>query len=109
MVNPQLKASDLFRLLSNNPKLAKQLLIVASPWLLPDEAAAYLKVSSAWLAQRRFHDLPPRPHSDGGKVRYHRDELDEYAFACDKKRKPTGPKAGRPSNEEIARRKAARS
>ncbi len=107
MANPQLKATDVVRLLSKNPTLSVELLKVASPWLLPVEAASYLKVSPAWLAQRRFHDLPPRPHPDGGKVRYHRDELDAYALACDKKRKATGPKAGRPTKAEVARRARA--
>ncbi|HSZ77187.1 MAG TPA: hypothetical protein VK775_07290 [Chthoniobacterales bacterium] len=110
MLNPQLKASDIVRLLSKNPTLSAELLKIASPWLLPPEAAAYMKRSTGWLAQRRFHSDGPPVHLDSGKVMYFIPELDEYMRSCDRKRKATGPNAGRPRKDSAKQqRKAVRS
>jgi excisionase family DNA binding protein len=46
----------------------------ASPWMTRAEAAAYLRVPVSRLEKRR--DIPQ--HKDGGRVLYHRAELDAF-------------------------------
>ena len=47
------------------------------------EAAAYLKVSQSWLAQRAQKGMEPRfARFAGGKVRYMQDDLDAFVKAA---------------------------
>jgi hypothetical protein len=109
MATPDLRASDIVRLLFKNPQLSSELLKIASPWYLPFEAAAYMKRSEGWLAIRRFHGDGPPVHLDGGKVMYYKPELDEYMLAQDRKRKSTGENAGRPKKTPVKKLRAVKS
>ena len=42
------------------------------------ETAAYLRVSTEWLLQRRRNGLLPHHYRHGGKVRYVKDDLDAW-------------------------------
>lgn len=50
----------------------------SSPWLTRAEAANYLRLPVSRLEKDR---RIPR-HKDGGRVLYHRDELDAYMRGC---------------------------
>ena len=49
-----------------------------SPYLTPEEAGAYLRLEPQTLNNMRWKGLGPNYRKHGGKVLYHRDELDAW-------------------------------
>jgi excisionase family DNA binding protein len=47
-------------------------------WMSVKETMAYLGVSREWLGARRRNGLLPHHYRHGGKVRYVKQELDEW-------------------------------
>lgn len=50
-----------------------------SPYLLPDEAAMYLRLESRTLEDHRKLKTGPAYRKHGGKVCYHEDDLDLWS------------------------------
>ena len=54
-----------------------------SPYLTPEEAGAYLRLEPQTLNNMRWKGLGPNYRKHGGKVLYHRDELDAWSKSRD--------------------------
>ncbi|MGB6230157.1 MAG: helix-turn-helix domain-containing protein [Litorimonas sp.] len=54
-----------------------------SPYLTPEEAGAYLRLESQTLNNMRWKGLGPNYRKHGGKVVYHRDDLDAWSRSRD--------------------------
>lgn len=55
---------------------------VATPWLAPDDAAAYLRLTVRGLEDMRGKGTGPRYHKVNARViRYHRDDLDAWLLS----------------------------
>lgn len=55
---------------------------IATPWLAPDDAAAYLRLTVRGLEDMRRNANGPRFHKVGSRVvRYHRDDLDAWLLS----------------------------
>ena len=52
---------------------------VPSPYLLPDEAAVFLRVDERTLANHRSNKTGPVYRKHGGSVCYHRDDLRQWS------------------------------
>jgi len=52
---------------------------VPSPYLLPDEAAIYLRLSERTLANYRSNKTGPVYRKHGGSICYHRDDLRDWS------------------------------
>lgn len=50
-----------------------------SPYLLPSEAAAYLRLEERTLNNMRWRGEGPNFRKHGGKVIYHSDDLDRWS------------------------------
>lgn len=50
-----------------------------SPYLLPDEAARYLRMSLRTLTNHRNNKTGPTYRKHGGKICYHEDDLDHWS------------------------------
>lgn len=50
-----------------------------SPFLTVDEAAAYLRLKKHTLANMRWQGTGPRFRKHGGRIVYHRDELNKWS------------------------------
>lgn len=57
--------------------LLRQDLRCASPWMTPEDAATYLRLTKRGLEDMRAQSVGPRYHKVGARlVRYHRADLD---------------------------------
>jgi hypothetical protein len=55
---------------------------IATPWLDPEDAAAYLRLTVRGLEDMRGKGTGPRFHKVGSRVvRYHRDDLDAWLLS----------------------------
>lgn len=55
---------------------------VPTPWMAPDDAAAYLRLTVRGLEDMRGNGKGPRFHKVGARVvRYHRDDLDAWLLS----------------------------
>lgn len=55
---------------------------VATPWLAPDDAASYLRLTVRGLEDMRGKGTGPRYHKVNARViRYHRDDLDAWLLS----------------------------
>lgn len=50
-----------------------------SPYLLPNEAALYLRLETRTLEDHRKNKTGPSYRKHGGKVCYHEDDLDKWS------------------------------
>lgn len=51
-----------------------------TPYLLPDEAALYLRLEARTLDLHRKNKTGPSYRKHGGKVCYHQDDLDKWSL-----------------------------
>jgi predicted DNA-binding transcriptional regulator AlpA len=49
-----------------------------SPYLVPKEVAAYLRVSESGLSRMRERKTGPKYHKEGRSVRYHIDDIEAW-------------------------------
>lgn len=56
---------------------------IQSPYLTPEEAAAYLRLQESTLNSMRWRKEGPCWRKHGGKVVYHRDALDKWSRSRD--------------------------
>lgn len=52
---------------------------IPSPFLLPDEAAKFLRLEERTLANYRSNQTGPLYRKHGGKICYHRDDLTNWS------------------------------